>query len=138
MKFALALVVSIMSVFAADSSKAEKEVTTAMDAWKQAMVKGDAAALDKLYHKDLTYAHSSAKNENKAEAIKNATAAGSVAKSIDLHGTTIRVYGNTALVKGTGDFTNATGGVTHLDYLMVWMKDAQGWQLVARQSTKLP
>ena len=138
MKFALALVVSIMSVYAAEPSKAEKEVAAAMDAWHHAMLKGDAAALDKLYHKDLIYSHSSAKNEDKAEAIRNATAAGSVAKAIELHVTSTRIYGNTALVKGTGDFTSGAGALTRLDFLMVWLKDAQGWQLVGRQSTKLP
>jgi ketosteroid isomerase-like protein len=138
MKIALALAVSILSVYAAEPSKAEKEVSAAMDAWHHAMLKGDAAALDKLYHKDLVYTHSSAKNEDKAEAIKNATAAGSVAKSIDLHVASTRIYGNTALVKGTGDFTSAAGALTHLDFLMVWLKDPQGWQLIGRQATKLP
>jgi len=135
MKTVLALVLLIVPAFAADSAK---EVAAVMETWRQAMLKGDAGTLDKLYSKDLTYTHSSAKNETKAEAIENATKAGSVAKGMELHNPTTRIYGNTAIVKGTGDFTNASGGVTHLDFLMVWIKSAQGWQLVARQSTKLP
>jgi ketosteroid isomerase-like protein len=139
MKIVLGLLLLIAPAFGADAgSKAEKEVVAAMDAWKTAMLKGDAAALDKLLSKDLTYVHSSAKNESKAECIENATKPGSVAKAIELHNPTYRVYGNTALVKATGDFTNATGTVTHLDFLMVWMKNPQGWQLAARQATKIP
>jgi ketosteroid isomerase-like protein len=135
MKLVLALALLCAPMFAADSSK---EIAAVVETWRQAMLKGDAATLDKLYSKDLTYTHTSAKTETKAESIENATKAGSIAKAIELHNPTCRVYGNTAIVKGTGDFTNATGGVTHLDFLMVWMKSAAGWQLVARQATKLP
>jgi hypothetical protein len=42
------------------------------------------------------------------------------------------------LVKSKGDFSLRNGGVNHLDTLMVWVKAGQGWQVVARQSTKLP
>ena len=50
---------------ASTDSKAEKDVLAAMDAWKQATMKKDAAALDKLLHPDLTYSHSSAANQTK-------------------------------------------------------------------------
>jgi ketosteroid isomerase-like protein len=137
MKFVFALLVLMIPVYAADT-KAEKEVTAAMDAWKQAMLKGDAAVLEKLYHPDLTYEHSTAKNESKAEAIAGAAGPGMVLKGLELREITIRVYGNTALVKSKGDFTNAAGVLNHLDTLMVRLKTGSAWQLVARQSTKLP
>jgi ketosteroid isomerase-like protein len=139
MKTAFALLLFIAPVFAAEpASKAEKEVMATVDTWKQAMVKGDAAALGKLYHSDLTYEHSSGKTETKAESIEAATKPGAVAKSIEFKDPTVRVYGNTAIVKSVGDFTGATGTVSHLDVLMVFVKSPQGWQLVARQSTKIP
>ncbi|MDP9171721.1 MAG: nuclear transport factor 2 family protein [Acidobacteriota bacterium] len=145
MKIAFALLLLIVpivsqvsAVGAEPGSKAEKEVLATVDEWKQAMVKGDAAALGKLYHPDLVYEHSSAKNETKAEAIASATAAGAVSKGIELHSPVVHVYGNTATVKSTGDYTNASGSVSHLDTLMVFVKSAQGWQMVARESTKLP
>ncbi len=122
----------------AADSKAEKEIAAAMDAYQKAMVKGDAAALDKLYAKDITYSHSTAKTEMKEEAIKNATSPDGVLKALTIHDTTTRVYGNTAVVKGKGEFTVQNGTVNHLDFLMVWVKNSSGWQLVARQSTKLP
>lgn len=109
-----------------------------MEALRSAMLKGDAAGMDKVLHPDLTYEHSSTKTETKAECIENATKAGSVLKGIDFHDATTRIYGNTAIFKGKGDFTTAAGVVNHLDVLMVWLKTPKGWQLVARQSTKLP
>ena len=112
------------------------EIAPVLASWKQALLKGDAAALDKLYHKDLTYVHSSAKMETKAEAI--AASSKSIPKAFDVHDLTTRVYGNTAIVRGKYDLTNAQDGVSKLEILTVWIKTGSNWQLVARQATKLP
>ena len=134
--FAIALLA--FPLFPADSSpRSDKEITAALDTWKQAMLKGDAATLDKIYSKDLTYEHSSGKTETKTESIANATKPDGIAKAIEFHDPTIRVYGNTAVVKALADFTNHAGAVSHLDVLMVWIKSGATWQLVARQSTKV-
>ena len=66
MLLATALILSA----APSESKGEKEVMAAMDAWKQATMKKDGAALDKLLHPDLTYSHSSGMNQTKAEVLK--------------------------------------------------------------------
>ena len=83
---------------AVTDSKADKEVLAAMDAWKQATLKKDRAALEKLLHDDLTYSHSSAKTENKADVIKSVTTGKATVEAIDFSDTTVRVYGNTALL----------------------------------------
>jgi ketosteroid isomerase-like protein len=122
-------------------SKAEKEVLAAMDAWKQATIKKDGAALDKLLHPDLTYSHSSAMNQTKDEFIKSVTTGKATVEGITFADTTVRVYGKTALVKGKVDIVNNTDGKStpaHLNILHVWIKGPQGWQMVARQATRLP
>ena len=126
---------------ASSDSKAEKEVLAAMDAWKQATMKRDGAALDKLLHPDLTYSHSSAANQTKAEVIKAVTTGKATVEDITFSDTTVRVYGNTALVKGKVDIVNNTDGKStpaHLNILHVWIKGPHGWQMVARQATRLP
>jgi ketosteroid isomerase-like protein len=134
----LAIALLAIPLFAADSGpKSDKEITAALDAWKQAMLKGDAATLDRIYSKDLTYEHSSGKTETKAESIANATKPDGIARAIEFHNPAIRVYGNTGIVKSLADFTNSAGAVSHLDVLMVWIKTGAAWQLVARQSTKI-
>lgn len=135
MRTVLALVLLALPVIGAEPTA--KEVSAVIENWRQAILKGDAAALDKLYHADLTYEHSSGKIETKSESIANATKPGSIAKDVQFHNPSIRVYGNTAVFKSAGDFTNAAGTASHLDVLMVWIKFPQGWQLVARQSTKI-
>ena len=136
MKTAFALLLFLVPVFAADSS-GNKEITSVVDSWKSAVLNGDAAALDKLYHADLTYTQSSGKTETKAEAIAASTKPGSLTKAVEILELSPRIYGKTAVVKMKGNLTSADGTVNHLDILMVWIKSAQGWQLVARQSTKL-
>ncbi len=139
MKSALAAALFALTLTAAPpDAKSEKEVAQVLETWRSAMLKGDAATLNKLYHDDLNYVHSSARNETKAESIQNATKPDAISKAIDLHHPTIHIYGNTAIVKSTADFTNNAGAVSHLDILMVWLKTPAGWELVARHATKLP
>ncbi|HXJ44935.1 MAG TPA: nuclear transport factor 2 family protein [Bryobacteraceae bacterium] len=133
MKVLLLTFILALGAFAAEPGG---ELAPVLAAWKQAMLKGDAAALDKLYHKDLTYVHSSAKMENKAEAIAAATK--SASKAIEYHDVTTRMLGSTAIVRGKFDLTNAQNVTSKLEILMVWTKSGAGWQLVARQATKLP
>jgi ketosteroid isomerase-like protein len=111
-----------------------------MEAWKQATMKKDKAALEKLLHNDLSYSHSSGKNETKAQVLEAVLHGKSTVEAVEFSDTTVRVYGKTALVKGKVDMTNRTDGkstTAHLDILHVLVKGPQGWQLVARQATRL-
>ena len=138
MKTAFTLLLLALAAVAAATAQADKDVLSAVNTWKQAMLKGDAATLDKLYHKDLVYTHSTAKVEMKAECIHNATKPDGISKGIEIHDLTAHIYGNTAIVKGKFDMISAAGVMNHLDVLMVWIKSPQGWQLLARQATKIP
>jgi ketosteroid isomerase-like protein len=120
--------------------KAEKEVLAAMEAYKQAMMKKDRAALGKLLSDDLVYTHSSNLHQDKAAVIASLDG-NTVVEAIDFKSPQIRIYGNTALVKGDVDFRNNAGGVvtvSKLNVLHVLVKGPQGWQLVARQATRYP
>ena len=113
-----------------------------LEAMAQATMKKDVASLDKIYHPDLTYSHSSASNQTKAEVLK-AVAGPGVTESMTFHETTIRAYGNVALVRGRNELRNGTPGNmrdNHLNILWVLLKGPgpQGWQIVARQTTRLP
>ena len=113
-----------------------------LEAMAQATVKKDVATLDKIYHPDITYSHSSAKLQTKAEVLKDAAGPG-VTESMKFHDSTIRVYGNVALVRGVTELRNGTPGAmhdNHLNILWVLVKGSgpSGWQIVARQTTRLP
>jgi ketosteroid isomerase-like protein len=113
------------------------DVLAAMESWKQAMLTKDTAALDRLLHPDLTYSHSDGKTQTKADLLKSP----GNNQSITFGETTVRVYGDTAILKGPIEFVSISGGGTpataHLSVLQVWLNGPSGWQLVARQATKL-
>jgi len=126
-------------VFAASSG--EKDVLVAMEGLKEAMLKKDRAALDKIFHADLTYGHSSAKVENKAEAIAHMVD-GLGWEAIEMADTAVRLQGNVAIVNGKADFherkKDQPASVAKLLILTVWVKGPHGWQLIARQAVLRP
>jgi len=123
-------------------AKTEKDVLAAMDAYKQGLIKKDAAALSKVLSDDLIYTHSSNLHEDKAAVLESLKKPART-EAIDFKNLSVRVYGNTAVVVGDVDFMNnpGTGGpttTTKLNILHVLVKGPQGWQLVARQATRYP
>jgi len=62
----LLLVASAALVAAKGGSKADQDIMAQMNVWKEAMLKRDAATLEKILHPDLTYSHSSGNTETKS------------------------------------------------------------------------
>lgn len=113
-----------------------------LETMAKATIAKDVATLEKIYGDDVTYAHSSALTETKAQVLKNIQGA-SVAEFMKFSDTTIRIYGDVALAKGVVDFRNGPPGKmldNHLNILWVMARRAQGphgWQIVARQTTRI-
>ncbi len=129
----------VQPAFAA--STGEKAVLDALDNLKEAMLKKDRAALEKVFHPDLTYGHSSATVETKAQAITHIVD-GRGWEAIELADTTVRLQGNVAIVNGKADLHERNKDkpttVAKLLVLTVWIKGPQGWQLIARQAVRRP
>lgn len=137
MKTAIALLLLLsLSMFGAGS--ADKDVMAAVDAWKQAALKGDAATLGKLYHDDLAYTHSNAMTQTKAVAIASETGPTGIYKGILMRDVSVHIYGDMAIIEYKLDLTHFAGDTAHLHEIMVWLKSSKGWQLLARHATKLP
>src|ERR1051326_2554303 len=76
MKWIVGLLLATMVWAATPDAKTEKEVLAALDSYKEALLKRDAAALSKVLSDDLTYTHSSNKHEDKTavlESLKGST-----------------------------------------------------------------
>src|SRR5687768_12292662 len=86
----------------AQTAKADQQVFQAEKDRFAAMIKGDSAALERLLADDLTYTHSSALFESKAEFIKSVTSGKIDYVSIvpSESDWKVRVSGNTAIVNG--------------------------------------
>ena len=137
----MAIVVAAASAYAAPPSdpQAEKEVTAAMESWRQALLKKDGAALARLYHEDLRYGHSSGLVEDKKTAVNHIVTSKADYASVDLIDTKVSVHGNFALVNGRVNYRQVTDGKANdvkLHVLHVWVRTPQGWQMIGRQSTR--
>jgi ketosteroid isomerase-like protein len=135
----LAMLVALALPSALSAAGAEQEVLAALDTWRQATIYKDLALLTKVLHPDLTYTHSSGLEQTKAENLKAVAAPTSRTQSIELSHTTVRILGDTAIVKTDADVTSGSPPApttSHLILLHVFVKTPDGWQMIARQATK--
>jgi ketosteroid isomerase-like protein len=135
----LAMLVALTLPVALSAAGAEQEVLAALNAWKEGTIRKDVALLSKVLHADLTYTHSSGLEQTKADNLKAVAAPNSRTQSIDLSHTTVRVFGDTAIVKTDADVTSGSSAApttSHLILLHVFVKTPDGWQMIARQATK--
>jgi len=137
-----AILVSTALVAAAGASPDETAVLATLDAMAKATIAKDIPTLTRIYGDDITYAHSSALTQNKAEVLKDLQGP-TVNEFMHFSETTVRIYGEVALVKGIVDFRNGPPGNlldNHLNILWVMVRRPQGpfgWQIVARQTTRI-
>ena len=136
--FGLLAAVTPASALSAD----EQAVGKNLEAFRVAQMKQDAKGLDALTSPDLSYSHSDAHIEDKATFIKNATSGTSKMLSLDYKDPTIRVVGDTAIVRfhWVGEAQAVADGKkssTNLHILMNWQKQGSDWKLLTRGSTKL-
>jgi ketosteroid isomerase-like protein len=121
-------------------TKDEKEVAVVVETMRKAMIGSDKATLTKIAADDLSYGHSSGTIQDKATFVDAIVSGKSVFVTIDLTDQTIKVVGNTAIVRHklfakTND--NGTPGSTNLGVLLIWQKQAGEWKLLARQAYKI-
>ncbi len=135
MKILMCALYSLAAFAAAPGNpQVEKEVMAAMDVYKDAMIHNDTATLQRILADGLLFTHSHGEFQDKAAVLKSATGKPHITR-MEFSNTTVRVYGDTALVKCKVDLWHPD--VVHMDILHVWVRGSKGWQLVGRQATLL-
>src|SRR5262245_7280083 len=107
----------------------------------QAMVDGDFETIDRLLGDDLIYTHSSGQSDTRTEYIAQCKKGVFKYLKIERPIENIQVYGETVIVAGHVRMTVTIDGKPKLlnnRYTNVWTKGANGWQMVAWQSTPIP
>lgn len=132
------LLFTTVIAFAQVDSISLKEAISSFD---KALVNRDEKTLTKLLNEDVTYGHSNGWIQNKADIINDFKSGKLVYDKLENTNMMIAaIKSNWATVRIT---TNAEGKLNgnafqlKLHILEVWLKTDQGWQLIARQSTKL-
>jgi ketosteroid isomerase-like protein len=119
----------------------EATVKKAVEELRTALIKQDKAKLESLTAEQLSYSHSNARLQNKAEFVDGVMTRKGNLKSLEWPDMTVQVVGNNAVVRHLwvseserdGKVTNTKIGV-----LQVWQKQDGGWKLLARASWRLP
>jgi ketosteroid isomerase-like protein len=113
-------------------------VSAAVEELRKAIIAADRSKLEKLAADELTYGHSSARLENKAQfvdAIANGTSGFS---AIELSDQTVDIVDNVALVRHNFLGTRLKGGdKMKLAILTVWVQRQNQWKMLARQAVKI-
>ena len=121
------------------TTAAETDVLRADDRRFQAMVRGDWAALDDALAEDLTYVHSTARLESKAEHVANLRAGKPHYRTIAPRERTARVHGGVGVVNGVSEMHVERDGKEQrliVRYLAVYAKAGEHWRMSAWQSTR--
>jgi hypothetical protein len=134
-------IITGVAVGASAQTKDETDVAAAVEKMRLAMISGQKADLDAVASDDLTYGHSSGKLQTKAEFMDSFITKASVFVTITLTDQTIKVTGNTAIVRHKLAATTADGGkpgTVNLGIMLVFVKQHGAWKLLGRQAYKLP
>jgi ketosteroid isomerase-like protein len=147
MKRTLLLAVVLVSVslptFAQDkkaSNGVEQAVLKLEQQWEDALINSDVAALEKIYDDSLTYTHSSGAVDNKSVYVGNIKSGVTKYQSMKRDDIKVSVYGNAALVTCHWEVHVLNRGNkidTNARYIHVYVKQKDGWKMVAHQSTRI-
>ncbi|MBV7426604.1 MULTISPECIES: nuclear transport factor 2 family protein [unclassified Acidovorax] len=125
---------------AASSASSEQSVAAAAEKLRVAMIDPTPTALAQLVADDLSYGHSGGRVDTKDSFIGDLIAGKSDFVTIAISDQTIKVVGNTAIVRHTltAD-TNDSGkpGKVQIKILGVWQQQGDQWKLLARQAVRV-
>jgi len=120
---------------------ADADVLAADDARFRAMVASNWTALDAALADDLTYVHSTARLESKAEHVANLRAGKPHYRGIAPRERQVRVDGNVGIVNGVSEMHVERDGKEQrftVRYLAVYALAGERWRMIAWQSTRVP
>ena len=121
-------------------TNAERDVAAAVEKLTAALKSGKAADLNAIAADNLLYGHSGGVLETKAEFVDALVSGRSVFVTIDITDQTIKVTGDTAIVRHTLTAkTNNNGkpGSVKIGIMLVWKKEKGDWKLLGRQAFRM-
>jgi len=125
---------------ASHAASAEQAVAAAAERLRLAMIDPTPAALAPLVADDLSYGHSGGRVDTKDSFIGDLVAGKSDFVTIAITDQSIKVVGNSAIVRHTltAD-TNDSGkpGKVQIKILGVWQQQGGSWKLLARQAVRV-
>ena len=121
-------------------ANAEQEVIAVIEQYRQALMKKDLAALDRIWADDLTFINMRGELLGKQQRMENVRSGATGVNSTKVSDQQVRVYGQTAVVttretieaQYSGQQANASYRFTS-----VWVRRNGSWQVVAVHMTRV-
>jgi ketosteroid isomerase-like protein len=124
-----------------DAPGTEKAVLEAQDERFAATIAADVTTLSRLLTDDMTYTHSSAVVETKAEFLEALRAGKYRYRSIAPEQREVRLYGDAAVVAGTCRVRVEVGGKDNdirLRFTELYVRQGGAWRLALWHATRMP
>ena len=139
MRICITAVLFFISATSFGQSSFLKEAAAKLD---KALVTKDTTALKQVLHKNLTFGHSNGWVETKDDVLKDVASGKLAYIKINYSDENWINTKDVATMRATSDvqILSPEGKPTDLKLhvLLVWLKTNKGWQLLARQTTRLP
>jgi len=119
----------------------EAAVAKAVEAMRAAFVAQQKGQLEELCAEQLSYGHSDARVETKAQFVNAVMTRKATLKSLTLSEHTIAVVGANAIARHKWASESELDGKatsTRIAVLQVWVKEGSAWKLLARQAVRPP
>ena len=136
----LAFIVAASALALGQGSNVEQSIKTLTEQTRQAALKGDVAAFDKLLADDFTWITAFGATSTKADVLELFKSGKVKYEAIDVSDMKVRVYGDTALVNTTANVKGHFGAIDisgQYRGVRVWVKRKGQWQSVSFQSTRV-
>ena len=120
------------------SNSLEQAVLNLEQQWEDALTKSDVAALERIYDDNLIYTHSNGSVDNKATYVGKIKSGATKYQSMKRDDIKVSVYGNAAVVTCHWEvhvLANGNKIDTDARYLHAYVKQKDGWKMVAHQAT---
>ena len=138
---AVAFVAAFAITAPAVADELPADLRTAAEAFDQAQINGDRAALERLVADDYRLFGSDGGVQSKSEFIADFTSPAFDIDPFNIEEFDARLFGDTAILTGRVALTGASNGqrfTVNLRFSDVWVKRDGRWQVVFAQTTRIP
>ena len=131
---------SLSTILYAQNESVKMDIMMKMYSLKTALVAKDSVTLSKVLADDVTYGHTNAMVQTKAELIRDVVSKVQDYTIIDPSEMNIRIFENTAIVnmksKVVMNYKNEPLEIK-MKVVLTWTKVKKSWKLMGRQSVKV-
>jgi hypothetical protein len=140
MRFLLFIVTLLFVQIIFAQKKDTAAVLASVKKLEKSLISKDSATLNRLLHKDVAFGHSSSWVQTKKNVLDDMMSGFLDYKKIEETSISIEMSKDKAIVKERVSASGVRDGTAfelNLFIMQVWLQGKNGWQLFARQSTKL-